>query len=362
MVSRLGRPRTDLPEKFAPAHALPENNASRRSFLFGAGGLLALGLTACGSGRSNSANSPGDTRTVEHKYGTTEISGRPSRIVTVGLTEQDYVLALGAAPVGVREWFGDHRGALWQWAQRALGDNPLPEVLPVSGLNFERIATLDADLILGVNSGLTRQEYDMLSRLAPTVAQPREHADYGAPWQDITRIIGHALGEDERADILVSEVEARFEQARAQHPEFVGATGLLATAIGSAVYVYAEGPAPSFLTQLGFQLPPKAGELFTGRNRKPVELAAERLDALEADVLFMGLYGAGAEEVTRRTLYRRLDVSREGRDLLLPKMSEINGALSFGTVLSLPFALDTVVPRLAALLDGDPASKAEPIH
>ncbi len=62
----------------------------------------------------------------------------------MGLTEQDYLLALGVAPVGVREWFGEYPGALWPWAREALRDEPLPEVLPVDELNFEQISTLDA--------------------------------------------------------------------------------------------------------------------------------------------------------------------------------------------------------------------------
>jgi len=43
---------------------------------------------------------------------------------------------------------------------------------------------------------------------------------------------------------------------------------------------------------------------------------------------------------------------REGRDLFLEET--LSGALSFGTVLSLPFLLDELVPRIAAAVDGDP--------
>jgi iron complex transport system substrate-binding protein len=40
--------------------------------------------------------------TIEHKYGSTEITARPERIVTVGLTEQDALLALGIPWPGAR--------------------------------------------------------------------------------------------------------------------------------------------------------------------------------------------------------------------------------------------------------------------
>ncbi|MFW6174563.1 MAG: ABC transporter substrate-binding protein, partial [Chloroflexota bacterium] len=55
--------------------------------------------------------------TIEHKYGSTTIEEKPERVVTVGFSEQDPVLALGAKPVAVREWFGGQPNAVWPWAQ-----------------------------------------------------------------------------------------------------------------------------------------------------------------------------------------------------------------------------------------------------
>lgn len=339
--------------------SIASDRPSRREFLIGAGSLLVLGAAGCGSGEEagRDETTSSGTRTIEHKYGRTEIKGMPERIVTVGLTEQDYALALGVAPVGVREWFGDHPGALWPWAQDELGDEPLPEVLPVEELNFEQIAALETDLILGVNSGLTEQEYETLAEIAPTVAQPKGHADYGAPWQEITRVVGHALGRSEQAEGLISPIEERFERARAEHPEFEDSTGLLATSIEGTVYVYAEGPTPRFLTSLGLEVPPAAAELFSGDDRAPVQLSLERLDLLNAaDVLVLGLYGAEEASVATKPIYQQLDVAQEGRDIFLDVNEPLAGALSFSTVLSLSFLLDGLVPQLAAAVDGEPGT------
>lgn len=341
----------------------PRGHLTRRHLLGGAGTVLLA--TACGPAREP-ASGPGSSRgfpvTIRHKYGSTEVPAEPRRVVTVGLTEQDYVLALGIAPVAAREWFGDQPGALWPWAREALGRRPVPTTLARSRLDLEQIAALAPDLVIGMNSGLTRQEYDTLSRLAPTLAQPGEHSDYGVPWQELTRTIGRATGRAKRADGLVRDIERRFERARAEHPEFHGATGLLATSIEGSVHAYAAGPAPRFLRSLGFGLPPAAAELFPDENdRDPVQLSLERLRALEADALLLGIYGSEATSITGNPLYQRLDVAREGRDIVLPKMSRINGALSFGSALSLPTALDEVVPRLARAVDGDPATEPAPV-
>lgn len=342
----------------APRLPLPEihNDLTRREFLAGAG-LITL-APACGGG-GGGASAGG--RVITHKYGETEISGTPERIVTVGLTEQDFLLALGVAPVGTREWFGEFPGALWPWAREALGDRPLPEVLPVDELNFEQISMLGADLILGTNSGLTQEEYDTLSEIAPTVAQPAEYADFGVPWQEMARIIGRAVGREDRAEELVPEIEARFDEARQNNPEFEGSTGLLAADLeDGSVYAYAEGPAPRFLTQLGLELLPETEEAVFSETRDPVPLSLEQLELLDADVLVMGVYGGGS--VAEKPVFQSLAVAEEERTLFLPEMSLVNGAITFSSLLSLPIALEEMVPRIASAIDGDPNTEPEPVE
>lgn len=327
---------------------------TRREFLIGAAGLLLL-PAGCGSSEEagpDETTSSG-TRTIKHKYGRTEIKGRPERVVTVGYSDHDAVLALGLTPVGVRDWFGDQPQATWPWAQDKLGDAKL-EVLPAQELNFEQIATLEPDLILGVYSGLTKKEFKTLSEIAPTVAQSSEYADYGTPWQEQTRIIGRALGREERSEELVGAVERRFAEMREDHPEFESATGVAAYSFAPEEYgAYGpQDPRARFLTSLGFELPPKiidlAGdEFFT-------TISEERLDLLDADVL-VWIVNSPAEQKTieKNPLYPKLDVVSEGRDLFLEANDPLAGALSFSTVLSLPFALDRLVPKLAAAIDGD---------
>ncbi|WP_019853496.1 iron-siderophore ABC transporter substrate-binding protein [Actinopolyspora mortivallis] len=336
---------------------------SRRGLLGGAGVLL---LTACAPGKGDdaggSSGEDGFPVRIDHKHGTTEIPRRPKRVVTVGLTDQDTVLALGTAPVGAREWFGGKDGALWPWAREALGQRDLPEVLAREELEFERIAALNPDVIIGVNSGLSEQEYTKLSRIAPTVAQPAEFANFSVPWQDMTRIIGRALGRRDKAEQLVGDIESRFGDIKSRHPRFEGATGLLATSISGEVWVYAEGPAPRLLRSLGFRMPRAASELFSGENREPVQLSKERLGVLESDVLLLGIYGSPEDSVSRQQVYQQLDTVRQGRDITMPRGSTLNGAVSFASPLSLPVALDGLVPRLVAAIDGDPSTEVEPVR
>ena len=52
-----------------------------------------------------------------------------------------------------------------------------------SDINFERIAALEPDLILGVYSGMTARDYELLPQIAPTVAQTDRYIDYGTSRQ-----------------------------------------------------------------------------------------------------------------------------------------------------------------------------------
>lgn len=328
---------------------------TRGEFLAGVGGLLLLGGCGGGTGSGDGGEGSGGTRTIKHKYGKTEVSGVPERVVTVGFTDQDYVLALGVAPVAVREWFGEKPYATWSWAQDELGDAE-PEVLPSTELNFEQIAGLEPDLIVGVSSGMTGQEYGTLSEIAPTLPQSGEFVDFGVPWQEQTRAIGWALGRQDRAEKIVSGLESRFAAAREEHPEFEGASGVV---VGLTVEGDSYTPSPygpqdvrgRFMSSLGFRIPEEiadlAGDAFFA------DLSRERLELIDADALvWVTVVAESFEAVRSDPLYQRLDVAKQGCDLFLEET--LSGALSFGSVLSLPFAFDGLVPRLAAAIDGDP--------
>ena len=175
--------------------------------------LAAVLFSACGDDSTNesgaaapAAESAAFPATIEHKYGSTTIEEAPKRIVVAGLREQDSLLALGVVPVATTEWYGKHPGAIFPWAEEALGDAPEPEVLSfIDGIQFEKIAAQRPDLILAVYSGITKKDYDTLSKLAPTVAQPPGQVDWGSSWQDEIMTVGRAIGKPKEAEKLRDE-------------------------------------------------------------------------------------------------------------------------------------------------------------
>jgi hypothetical protein len=87
--------------------------------------------------------------------------------------------------------------------------------MPFGELDFEKITALQPDLIIGVYSGFTEEEYNTLSKIAPTVAQSGGYIDFGMPWQEQTRMIGRTLGRTEQAEQMVAGVRVVTRHRRA---------------------------------------------------------------------------------------------------------------------------------------------------
>ena len=300
--------------------------------------------------------------TIEHKYGSTEITAAPERVVVVGLVEQDALLALGVVPVATREWWGERPGAIFEWATDDLGEAELPVVLTGVELDFEQISGLEPDVIVGLYAGLTQEEYDTLSQIAPTVAQPAAHPDWGIPWTELTLTIGKIVGKETQAEALIAGVEARFAEVREQHPEFAGAIGLVGSPGGTESYwIYSSSdPRGQFLTQLGFEPLAEADEL--AGEEFGVSISRERMNLLNevGAVVWMPYSVEALEAVRADSLYQQTVASREGRDIFVHPDDTLSFAFSFSSVLSLPYVIDHLVPQLALAVDGDPATVVAP--
>ncbi len=340
---------------------------SRRAF----GGALATAalclVAACGSGDDSSSGTTAAPSSaagpaafpvsIAHKYGKTEITKAPERVVVVGLTEQDALLALGVVPVATTKWFGENPGEIWPWAKEKFGNAKLPEVLTeTDGIQIEKVAALKPDLIVAMYSGLKQEDYTTLSKLAPVIAQPPNTVDYGASWDVVTTTVGQAVGKSAEAAKLVADTEALFASTAAAHPEFKGKTGLMATTY-QGYYVYGpQDPRGRLLVSLGFTLPTGLAEV-TGKEFG-ANISKERIDLLDTDALVWLIedYAKDKAKLQADPLYSGLDVAKKGGDVYLENNETLGSATSFITVLSLPYLLDGLVPQLAAAADGDPAT------
>ena len=339
--------------------------------------VLALGVAACGSDDDASTTSdaetdapaPTDTETtaltdsaaptaddafpvtIEHAFGETTIESEPQRVVSVGFAEHDIILALGVTPIAVRDWYGDQPYATWPWAQDVLGDAQ-PEVLPSGELNFEQIAALEPDLILGISSGMSDSDYATLSEIAPTVTRVDAAKAFGIPWREQLEITGRALGRSEEAAEVEAATDELFAAARAEHPEFEGQTAAVAFTFEELPGAYASSdPRAQILAELGFVTPPEFDEL--AGDEFYFTVSDENLATLDTDVLvWLVSDESGYAAVNETALRPTLQAYADGREVIADPL--LSSAFSHASPLSLEYALEELVPELALAVDGDP--------
>jgi iron complex transport system substrate-binding protein len=336
-----------------------------RRLLAAAGLALATTLTGCGGGNAEDGSAPGAPTgaesefpvTIETDFGPTEIPERPERVVVLGLTDADAVLALGVTPVALQQWLPQYsRYGVGPWAEDLVAeavDSGEAQVLPNTGVvqyDLEQIAALDPDVLIAISANIDQATFDRLSQLAPVVARPPGTVNFGVPLEDSTTAIGRALGLADEAAALVEETDAVYAEAAEAHPEFAGRTASVARPIdgGYAAWLSADGR-QRIMERLGFELSEQLAAVDDGAFS--TELSSERLDLLEADVLVV-IEPAGFEDaVSTDPLLQALTVVRDGRVVTLDA-DDVGGAMAYNTVLSAQTVVDELVPRLAEVVPG----------
>ncbi len=316
----------------------------------------ALTLAACGEGEdpatapATKAQSGAFPVTVEHKYGRTKVDAEPKRVVTVGYTDQDAVLALGVVPVGVGDFGGGYKWRERPWAKAALKGADPPVTSSADGINFEAVAAQRPDLIVALTAGLKQADYDKLSKLAPTVAQSGDYIDFGQPWDDQLLVVGRALGREQQAKQVVADVQEKFETFRTEHPELQGKTTIMAYGGPDGYGAYSTQDTRSrFLTDLGLKISPEIDKL--AGKQFYAQFSQEQFRLMDEDLVVM--YGA-KQDILANPVFKRLDAVKNDRVIYLDLGDQFAGALGFSSALSLPYLLDTAAAQIEAAADGDP--------
>ena len=285
-----------------------------------------------------------------HAYGETVLSRPATRVVSLGYNTHDTLLALGLPPIAVRAWYGNFPFSVWPWAQSHLKG---AEPVVLSGeVSMEVVASLEPDLIIGISSGISEAEYRVLSRIAPVLMHDPSHTVYGTPWDEMTRTFGRALGRSELVEELIARARQRFAEARRRHPAWARQTAVAAYHWGGKTGAFiGEDTRAVFLAELGFRPTKKVMQL-RGAQQFYGDLSPEDLSPLDADVLVWISAFEMVPDLVSLPMRHTLKAHREGREVFAGPL--IAGAMSFGSILSLPFALAELEADIAAAADGSP--------
>lgn len=310
--------------------------------------LACVALSACGSAATPPATPSAPAAapeasafpvTIPHKYGSTTIAAQPQRVVTVGWNDQDFALALGVVPVSTREWFEEY--PTYPWVASKLNGQQLPTFS--DEIDLEAIAQQRPDLILAIYETIDQPTYDKLSKIAPTVVQTADYPDEQTPWDVQTLTTGAALGKKAEAQALVDQVKGKIDEAKAAHPEFAGKVLVVdfGPENGGHWLLPAGDPRRALFDALGF-----------GAQQESEEISDERVDLLDRDVLFVN--GATKAQMLTSPSFARLQVVQQDRTLYTTFQTPLSGALAYSGPNALLYALDVLVPQLAAAADNNP--------
>lgn len=316
----------------------------------------AVSLSACSPAASTNTQEQDASFpvTIAHAFGETTIESTPERVVAWGWGAADAAIALGVIPVGIpaQPYGGDEKGLL-PWIDEALtaAGAKTPELLSeVDGIPpYEAIAALEPDLILSPYSGMTAEQYETLSKIAPVVAYPGEA--WATPWQDVITITGQALGLNEKAAEVLASIDDAIAAKAAEHPEFAGKTIAQVWDVAGTVYVYRAADARvGFVEDLGFTTAPSVEALASDESPFYYTLSTERLDELKSDVVLV--YGTTKDELNAflSSSYGRLMPQITNGDYASLTGATIIASVSPPTALSLTWGLDQFVDALAAAI------------
>ncbi|MBI9115875.1 iron-siderophore ABC transporter substrate-binding protein [Sanguibacter suaedae] len=341
----------------------PTSRAARAAATVAGGALALAGLAACStdstsSGDSSAPAAGADTDafpvTIEHALGETVVDSAPSSVVTISWANQDAVIALGVVPTAMpfSTYGGDEDGYLpWTLeALEALGDERPTLFSEADGTPLEDIQTAAPDLILGTYSGLTQDEYDQLEKIAPTVAYPE--VAWGTDWKDQLDVTGRALGLEDQADDLESQIEEDIAAAVEAAPEIQGKTfaylSFSSADPSTVTYYTTEDSRVEFVESLGLESAPSIETLSEGNDEFFGTISAELADTIDADIVFAYVDSPEhLEAVKADPLLGTIPAIKSGAVVTLDDPTFILST-SAPSPLSIPWAVDQYVPLIQA--------------
>jgi iron complex transport system substrate-binding protein len=291
---------------------------------------------------------------IDHAFGTTTIEEVPERVATVAWANHEVPLALGVVPVGFAAAnFGDDDGnGTLPWVEEALEE--LGAETPVlfdetDGIDFEAVSDTQPDVILAAYSGLTQEDYDTLSQIAPVVPFPEEA--WATSWRDEIMYNAAGMGMADEGAQLIADLETELDETVAQHPELDGATTMFLTHVDtsdlSVVNFYtANDTRAAFFDDLGLTTP-AAVEEASASGEFSGQVSAEQVDQFD-DVDLIVTYGDAAlvDTLEADPLLSQMPAVQNGAIVSLDGSGPL-GTAANPTPLSISWVLEDYVSLLA---------------
>ncbi|ADO41603.1 ABC transporter substrate-binding protein [Ketogulonicigenium vulgare] len=166
-------------------------------------------------GKGSAASDGVFPRDVTHFFGDMSVPTRPKRVVVLATGQLDQAINLGVVPVGttingfpdavpsyLAEAFPQHADEIAQ----------IKSVGARTALDFDAIAALEPDVIVGTAAGAHGRAFETLNAIAPTFLT----AGYGYNWKQDFRLFAELMGERDVATRIMADYHARAAALKAR--------------------------------------------------------------------------------------------------------------------------------------------------
>jgi ABC-type Fe3+-citrate transport system substrate-binding protein len=221
------------------------------------------------------AGTKDNVRNIEHQLGSTEISGRPSRVIALEFSFVQALDSLNIGPIGISD--DNEPKRVEQLLARKIDFVSVGTRLEP---NLELISTLAPDLIIA-DEVRHAAIYSQLSALAPTIVLNSWEGDYKTIKNSVVTI-AQALGEKSEGERVIADHGARFAAMVARIPIDEQRRILLAVATPDNMSLHTSSSFSGSVFQ-AMGLTPAV------ESSKAIESGAglERLIAVNPDILFV---------------------------------------------------------------------------
>ncbi|MFT8322763.1 MAG: iron-siderophore ABC transporter substrate-binding protein [Bacillus sp. (in: firmicutes)] len=285
--------------------------------------------------------------TIKDALGEAVIEKKPERVVTISWGNQDTALALGVVPVGfsaANYGVQDDSGMLPWTAEKAkeLGEEKPNLFQDTDGLDFEAISDAKPDVILAAYSGITQEEYETLSEIAPVVAY--QTGPWITSWRDQVKYDSMGMGMEEEGKQLIADTEKLIQDKAAEYSNLKGKKAAFVSITASDLskfYVYTPvDPRGEFLTELGMEYPESITSQVKDKNAFYLEVSAENADMLNDADIFV-TYGDDKTLATLQAdpIYGKIPAVERGSVVVIGDNTPL-AAAGTPTPLSIKYSID----------------------
>lgn len=296
--------------------------------------------------------------TIEHAFGKTVIESKPERVATIQWANHDVVLALGVVPVGfsAANYGVQDDSGLLPWTAAKLKELNVtdPNIFQdTDGLDFEAISDADPDVILAAYSGITKEDYDILTQIAPVV--PYQSKPWVTTWRDQILYNATGMGMKAEGEQLIKDTENLIKEQASKHPQIAGKKVVWVNFSAkdmSKLHIYTPvDPRGAFLIELGMTYPESITQQNTDPTSYSFSLSAENAEALnDADILIG--YGDESlyEAVKADSLLGKIKAVERGSVLFIGNGTPL-AASGNPNPLSIAYTLDEYLGLIAGAID-----------